>query len=135
MFSLLDLEQHIIEGGKPSMAVEEKDMSYDTAELRVVWSPEENRKNFKALSQQWHRDTDGASSVHEKITHDAYLKIIGMGRTAVPFILEEMKHGSVHWFVALRAIIGHDPFPASCTNMRMALQAWLDWGKAHKFID
>ena len=41
--------------------------------------------------------------------HPAYQQIVGMGRSAVPFILKELANGPGHWFWALRAISGEDP--------------------------
>ena len=69
------------------------------------------------------------------VMHSAYQRIIGMGSTAIPLILEELRHESDHWFWALRAITGENPVEEGdqgrVSHMR---QAWLDWGTDKGYI-
>jgi hypothetical protein len=61
------------------------------------------------------------------ITDPAYQQIIGMGRPALPLILDEMQKSPNHWFWALFAITGHD-VAAESQDFTSATQAWLEWG-------
>ena len=61
--------------------------------------------------------------------HPAYQQIVGMGRSAVPFILKELANGPGHWFWALRAISGEDPVsPKDRGDVLKMTNAWLVWG-------
>src|SRR5947207_10431415 len=45
--------------------------------------------------------------------HPAYQQIIGMGKEAIPLILEELQREEDHWFWALKSITGDDPVAPS----------------------
>lgn len=61
----------------------------------------------------------------------AYQSIIGMGPDALPFLLEELRENSGHWFWALKAISGVDPVaPRDRGSVSRMKKAWLDWGLA-----
>jgi len=82
---------------------------------------------FRAHVEKWRRDTRHTSSIAKMITHSSYLRIIGMGKTAVPFLLRELKDRPDHWLVALNAITGEDPARVGSTFIE-AVDAWLNWG-------
>jgi hypothetical protein len=64
------------------------------------------------------------------VSHPAYLQIIGMGKEAVPLLLDELRREPDHWFAALQAITGTNPIPPSaCGNVDDMTQAWLSWGE------
>lgn len=87
-------------------------------------------QRFRALAQQWKDDTRFLSSVHEMVSHPAYLRIIGMGQLAVPLLLEELRRAPDHWFVALQAITGVNPIPAAASgDVDKMAQAWLSWAE------
>jgi hypothetical protein len=89
---------------------------------------------FDALAGKWHQDTDVASSVTEKIMHPSYLKIISLGSAVLPYILEDLSRQPSQWFVALETIAGVNPIPQGNFNARVAVQAWLSWGREHGYI-
>lgn len=67
--------------------------------------------------------------------HPAYQQIIGMGPTAIPFILSEMKEKKGHWFWALKSITGDDPVaPLDRGNVKKMTAAWLSWGREQGYI-
>ena len=75
------------------------------------------------------------SSVHDICTHDSYLAIIGLGKAAVPLILEDLRRGPDHWFWALRTITGETPEPSDAAGDMIALSAsWVEWGEARGLI-
>ena len=101
--------------------------NYDGALDRIH---RERETEFQGLVNRWLADTSDLSSVQSIITHDAYLKIIGMGNRALPLIFREMENGPSHWFAALRAITSVDPVPeASRGHISEMTQAWLEWAR------
>jgi hypothetical protein len=85
-------------------------------------------ETFKSLVNQWHRDTWFKSSISKRISHIAYLKIIGLGMEAVPWILQELRDDPDYWFAALEAITREDPAPNAKTMAELR-NAWLEWGE------
>ena len=97
---------------------------------------EEQRKRFQALSAWWHSQTDLLSNPDAKIEHPAYQTVINeLGRSAVPFILEELRTHGGQWYQALSEITGVSPaLPIEAPySLRAEHQAWLDWGTAQGF--
>lgn len=90
---------------------------------------------FLILKAQWERETAMLSSVNEKAMHPAYQQIVGMGQTAIPLILSEMKRKPGHWFWALKAITGEDPIlPEQRGRIKEMTEAWLRWGREHGYL-
>ncbi len=90
---------------------------------------------FHALKNQWELDTALKSSILEIVMHPAYQQIIGMGPTAIPFILSEMKKERGHWFWALKSITGEDPVaPRDRGNIEKMTKMWLQWGQEQGYI-
>ena len=93
----------------------------------IIGSASEAR--FADLAKQWRSGVVRDSTVLDMATHPAYQQVIGMGRTAVPFILRELARSPDHWFWALKAITGEDPVPEEERgDLRRMAQAWLIWG-------
>ena len=92
------------------------------------------RPEFSILADQWRSNTRHLSLVSKKITDPAYLRIIGMGRPALPLLLEALRDKPSHWFAALRAVANTDP-AGLAANPSEARKAWLDWGKSEGYID
>jgi type I restriction enzyme M protein len=91
---------------------------------------------FRALADNWRRETGKVSSPKKKIEHPAYKRIIEMGTSALPLILRELAERPGHWFDALRAITGESPIPAGTkVDARTMRQAWLEWGKEKGHIE
>jgi hypothetical protein len=86
---------------------------------------------FLKLKNEWLRDTEFLSSIHEIILHPAYLQIIGMGPVAVPLIINELQVYPDYWFWALSAITGVNPVPPDkLGNIEAMTEAWLEWWRA-----
>jgi hypothetical protein len=90
-----------------------------------------NELTFNSLIESWHKERGASSSTHEITTTDSYQRIIGMGKDALPLILDKLRaEGDKpdHWFAALRAITGLNPVPAEIRgNMKEMAKAWLGW--------
>jgi hypothetical protein len=90
------------------------------------------RKEFERLVKTWRADTKFTSSVHQMTLHPAYLRIIGMGRPALPLILTELEKRPDHWFAALYAITGANPVPdEDAGRVKRMAKHWLDWARRH----
>lgn len=88
------------------------------------------RAEFEALSQQWKDETAGDSTGSAILLHPAHQRIIGMGRPALPLILEDMQQRGGHWFAALRAITGENPVAAEdAGRVRKMQSVWVEWGR------
>jgi len=89
---------------------------------------------FARLADEWRSATLLLSSTTQKISHPAYLAIIGMGAPVVPLILRELKRRPGHWSPALTAITGVVPYaPSQRGDLRAIARAWLEWGQVHGF--
>ncbi len=72
-------------------------------------TPAALEREFNQLAEQWRRETLALSSSTDIVMHPAYYQIIGMGRSALPWILRELQQRGGHWFLALRAISRQNP--------------------------
>ena len=85
---------------------------------------------FRQLAMTWKAQTGHLSNVSTRCTHPAYQQIIGMGKTAIPLILRDLKETREDWFWALTAITGENPIPAQAAgNIKEMTEAWLRWGR------
>ena len=85
---------------------------------------------FQALASEWYEQT-GADSSLTRITGDPnYLRIIALGKRAIPLILRELQKQPAPWFVALRAITGEQNIGKQHVgNFAKIAQDWIQWGK------
>lgn len=90
-----------------------------------------NEQRFNRLATLWKAETELISKVTKRILHPAYQKIIGMGDSAIPFILKDLsENGPDDWFWALTAITDENPITeAIAGNMAEMTEAWLQWGQ------
>ena len=88
-------------------------------------------ERFCKLAQRWSEETAFYSMSWHLVEHPAYREIIAMGAVAVPWILQEMEHGTARWSYALEDITGEDPVPGTETgDFAQTREAWLAWGRA-----
>ncbi|MDQ3635749.1 MAG: hypothetical protein M3405_14750 [Acidobacteriota bacterium] len=92
------------------------------------------KKEFYYSYNKWFNEVAHLSLVKQQIAHKSFLKIIGMGEIALPFIFQEFKKQPMLALIeALEAIVGKDV--ASCaTTHREAVRVWLEWGKEKHLI-
>lgn len=85
-------------------------------------------ERFQYLRDAWKEDTWHVASPKKKATHWAYQQIIGGGDKSLPFIIDDLKEETDHWFWALRAITGEDPVPEEHRGrMDKMAQDWIEW--------
>lgn len=94
---------------------------------------EKAKQEFNALVKTWFEETAHLSLVRQQIIHPSFLRIIGMGEDALPFVFREFeKIPMLAWLVALEAIVGEDMASDAKTH-KDAVKIWLDWGKENAF--
>lgn len=90
-------------------------------------------KRFHRLVAEWKDATRFVSSIHDMVCQPAYLQIIGMGKDALPLLVNELRREPDHWFVALQAITGANPIPPAVQgDVEEMTRAWLSWAEKNK---
>jgi hypothetical protein len=92
---------------------------------------------------QWRKERNPLSSnAWDNVLNPGYQRIIGMGKDALPFILQELrrelKNGEPDdWFMALWAITdGENLIPVeSRGKVKEMAKAWLEWGSRSGYIN
>ena len=92
-------------------------------------------ERFERLRDQWKKESRFLSNTAQMALLTPYQRIIGMGTTAVPLILEELRREPDHWFWALEAITEENPVSAEDAGRVPAMTAaWLRWGIERGFV-
>ena len=101
---------------------------------RALVEEREAGMRFPELLLQWREETCFTSSLADMVMHPAYQQLIGLGKPAIPLILEELREGPDHLFWALYAITGEDPVPADARgDIQRMTEAWLEWGSRNGY--
>ena len=108
--------------------------------INDAWTPSPNvyadaplSADFRTHVDKWKRSTLHMSSLTKMITHESYLRIIGMGPSVLPLLFKELKERPDHWLVALHAITGEDP-ASPTSSFNEAVEAWLRWGRDKGYL-
>ena len=92
-------------------------------------------QQFEELAATWRAETAGLSSPRAITGHPAYQRIIELGETAIPLILQDMKENGGWWYPALRTLTGENPVPESAKgNPPLNDAAWLQWGQDNGYV-
>ena len=95
---------------------------------------QETARIFSEQRSRWLEDTSFTSSVSEIVSHPSYLRIIGLGKPALPFIFSSLKQEPAHWFVALMSITGEDPVDGrNDLSFEDIVGAWVEYGTKHGY--
>ncbi len=85
---------------------------------------------FRRLVTQWRAETYYLSSVAAKSKHPAFMEIVGMGESAVPWIIAELRNHRDFLFVALHLIVKDGPMPVGSEGEpHKLIDEWLQWAK------
>ena len=85
---------------------------------------------FEALTKKWNRETGFHSNSNITQSHPSYIAILEIGKPAIPLIIKDIKQGArVHWFHAIRYIMGDGPeIPENDRGrVRIMEDIYLDW--------
>ncbi len=99
-------------------------------------SNNQTKERFEKLATSWKANTKFISNVTAKTLNPDYQKIIGMGKDAIPFILDDLEaNGPNDWYWALTAITDTNPItPEIAGNMVAMTEAWLQWGRQAGYL-
>jgi hypothetical protein len=101
----------------------------------ITLTHDELQREFRALADEWIERGKYLSNNVQLALIPAYQQIIGLGRPAVPLILEELRREPRQWFWALEQITRQDPVPAEARgNVRKMADAWVTWGQQQGLI-
>ncbi len=111
--------------------------AYVSKSAFVVDSSAEDWLKFQDLADQWRNERGSRSSITETVMLPAYQKIIGMGVTAVPPILAQLRAEGEEpdqWFWALQAITEANPVNVEDQgNFQKMAKAWLQWAEQEAY--
>ena len=94
-------------------------------------------QDFYELASAWKIQTAHFSTTYHKVNNTNYLKIIGMGEKALPYILRDLEEAPEHWFVALNSIAKPEINPINeedFGDMVEMSKAWVNWGREKNII-
>ncbi len=87
-------------------------------------------EKFERFFQQWYAETAGYSNPDLIRGHPMYLKMVKLGKPAIPLILRKLQEKPCFLFAALKKISGENPvLKAHAENFNFVLNDWLKWGK------
>lgn len=91
---------------------------------------------FEEHYKQWKAETVFESNGREILENTHYQKIMNMGESAVPLILEKYVQANDHWSYALRNITGISLNEATHKGNLEAIRTdWIAWGVKNNLID
>lgn len=94
------------------------------------------RDRFEELFQKWKSETALLSNANAIVSHPAYLAIIEMGESAVPFVLMKIQNDPQHLFYALFKMTGENPVPLAHAGDLAKMSAdWIAWGRSKRYLD
>jgi type I restriction enzyme M protein len=88
------------------------------------------------LLAEWERKRPRGMNVEAMASHPIYQSIIGMGWSAVPALIAQLRKKPGHWFSALHSITGANPVqPAEEGKLSKMADAWIKWGADRGYVD
>lgn len=108
--------------------------SSEEVQNRLTQQADSLRAEFSVLADEWLAATKHSSLVSQKLSHPSHLRIVGMGKPAIPLLLEALRDKPSHWFAALTATTGEDITKQSA-NPSEARNVWLAWGRENGYIE
>jgi hypothetical protein len=91
---------------------------------------EEVREAFEHLRDAWYAKSARMGVLRDMVILPEYQRIIGLGRPALPWIIDSMRKEPHHWSWALTAITGENPAAGSMT-LKEAADRWIAWYDSH----
>jgi hypothetical protein len=94
-------------------------------------------RRFRDIADSWHEMTLTRSNLNALRHHPVYQDLIGLGESAVPLILGELRRKpSVSWLIPLAELTGENPVPAELAGHIAAVaDAWLEWGCRRGYME
>jgi hypothetical protein len=93
------------------------------------------QQHFEKLKEQWLLDTRFNSNNFLSTQHSTYLKIVSLGESVVPFMLNDLIKNKTHWFMALSTLTGSNPIQEQNSGkVNEMIGDWVKWGKQNGMI-
>jgi hypothetical protein len=93
------------------------------------------RERFKSLVIEWKNATMFFSSTEKITNHISFIKIIGLGPTSIPLILEEIQREPSFLFFALQIITNEDLTEENDAGKVLQIcEKWINWAKERELI-
>ncbi len=141
-FAVPTVTQTTVSGIEPETPIEEVITYQQDAEIVIEEGAVEQQEaqnakqfhcKFQQLAEEWKKERGAQATVAAMALLPSYQKIIGMGKGAIPLILEQLKSegdSPDHWFWALAAISDENPVPTESRGKILEMsRAWLAWGQ------
>lgn len=109
-------------------------VSFTTAS-NVHGSAQRGREQFEELADDWTLSTALSSDPTRMFMHRSYQRIIALGPRAVPWIMERVADGELHWAWALEMITGAQPATDDVGDLAGLRQVWLAWWSENGHVD
>jgi len=90
------------------------------------------RIRFEELATKWRRETRYAP-IDKVLSNRAYQGIVRMGKSALPYILEDLQEYGGLWHWALMAITKARA-PQYASGSQEVRKFWLQWGQKHGYL-
>lgn len=90
---------------------------------------------FESLRNLWFEETKYSSNIFLTANHPANLTLVKLGYQIIPFIIEDLKNNSSHWFITLSQITGINPIKSENRgNIEQMKNDWIEWAKENNYI-
>jgi len=109
------------------------DVVFEGYTLQLPTKTQPLRAEFDSLVKQWKEETFPLSSLTKKYAHPAYQRIMAMGSSGIPLVLNELQKNNGRWFYALKFMAGKN-VSEGIDNFEDAKAAWLEWGYKNNYI-
>ena len=85
-------------------------------------------REFLKLKKAWKEEIIFESNLNNIFSNSNYINIIKIGKTALPWIIKDLKKGGGYWFVALNKITGINPIKEENRGVYEQMRKdWLEW--------
>lgn len=89
---------------------------------------------FEQLAEEWRRARPRGGSLADIVAVEAYQRVIGMGKDAIPLIVRSLVTRPDHWFWALHCITGQNPVRKEHEGRLVQMaQDWIDWARTEGY--
>jgi hypothetical protein len=100
------------------------------ASIPQIQSTPKSRDRFRLLAAEWQRQSRYLSNTAQMAMLKPYQRIIGIGWSTVPLILEEPRREPDQCFWALEAITDENPVqPDAAGHVQRSADAWVQWDR------
>ena len=87
-----------------------------------------SQEKFDELVGRIKRDTMFSSRAQDIIDHPAHDELMWYGKSAIPFVIADLRKEPFHWFMTLYMLTGHNPIRQEHAGyVEKMRQDWLSW--------